>query len=412
MEKHIKNKIIAISGEPVSGKGTTVKAIIAKLKEQGYSKENIHLRTTGDEFRRFFNTIIDFIKHIDSPEKLKEIGKSKELQKILQNKEYREILEKTIAQIKNSNIDLSNFNISDANKSPEFSEIRRVVDTLIDEETKELGIKINEEERPNEVWIVDSRLAFDNIQSAFSVRLTTNPTVAAQRLFNDSSRGKEDKYSSIEEAKEEREERRISEIERYIKRYGVNLENPENYDLIIDTSYSSVEDIADIILQCEECYRKGEEFAKNWASPKIFLPVQSEMQTFSAQPLSYGNLENLIEAIQKNGYMPSKEIKTVNVDGKYYIIEGHHRNFASVYAGKTLIPYNNIAKDDEKIPEYNFTARQRAEAITYSKLCGHEAMIESALNRNSKQNEKIHFSYNEIYPGIHEQIQRNEQQER
>ena len=83
MEKHIKNKIIAISGEPVSGKGTTVKAIIAKLKEQGYSKENIHLRTTGDEFRRFFNTIIDFIKHIDSPEKLKEIGKSKELQKIL-----------------------------------------------------------------------------------------------------------------------------------------------------------------------------------------------------------------------------------------------------------------------------------------------------------------------------------------
>lgn len=299
MEKHIKNKIIAISGEPVSGKGTTVKAIIAKLKEQGYSEENIHLRMTGDEFRRFFNSIIDFIKHIDSPEKLIEIGKCKELQKILQNKEYREILEKTIAQIKNSNIDLSNFNISDANKSPEFSEIRQVVDTLIDEETKELGIKINEEERPNEVWIVDSRLAFDNIPSAFSVRLTTNPTVAAQRLFNDSSRGKEDKYNSIEEAKEEREERRISEIERYIERYGINLENPENYDLIIDSSYSSTEDIANAILECEQCYEKGEKFAKTWASPKIFLPVQSEMQTFSEQPLSYGNLENLIEAIQK-----------------------------------------------------------------------------------------------------------------
>ena len=69
----IKNKIITISGEPVSGKGTTVKSIITKLKEQGYQEENIHLKTTGDEFRRFFNSIIDFIKHIDSLEKLKEI---------------------------------------------------------------------------------------------------------------------------------------------------------------------------------------------------------------------------------------------------------------------------------------------------------------------------------------------------
>jgi len=31
-ENKIKNKIIAISGEPVSGKGTTVKKMIEKLK--------------------------------------------------------------------------------------------------------------------------------------------------------------------------------------------------------------------------------------------------------------------------------------------------------------------------------------------------------------------------------------------
>ena len=412
MKKNIKNRIIAISGEPVSGKGTTVKAVISKLKEQGYSEENIHLRTTGDEFRRFFNSIIEFIKHVDNPEELKELGKSEELQKILQNKQYREILEKTIAKIKKSNLDLNIFSISDANKNPEFSEIRKVVDTLIDEETKELGIKINEKQRENEIWIVDSRLAFDNIPSAFSVRLTTNPTVAAERLFNDSSRGKEDKYSCKEEAKKEREERRISEIKRYIERYGVNLEDPENYDVIIDTSYSNIEDIADTILQCEQCYIKGEEFAKTWASPKIFLPLQSEKQTLSKQPFSIIDFDELVKDIQENGYIPSKEIETINVDGKYYIIEGHHRNFASAYAGKTLIPYKNLAKDDEEIPKYNFTARQRSETITYSKLCGHEAMIESALNKKSKQDEKINFSYEEIYPEIHEQIRKNEQQSR
>lgn len=93
-------------------------------------------------------------------------------------------------------------------------------------------------------------------------------------MFIFSKRGEEDKYTSIEEAKEEREERRISEIEKYKERYGVDLENPENYDLIIDTSYSNVEDIANTILECERYYEKGEKFGKTWGSPKIFLPLQ------------------------------------------------------------------------------------------------------------------------------------------
>lgn len=69
------------------------------------------------------------------------------------------------------------------------------------------------------------------------------------------------------------------------------------------------------------------------------------------------DLGELIEAIKTEGYIPSEEIETINVDGIFYIIEGHHRNFASLYAGKTLVPYKNIAKDDEQIPKYQFTAR-------------------------------------------------------
>ena len=40
---NIKNKIITLSGEPVSGKGTAVKNLIKKLEELGYSKDQIHL---------------------------------------------------------------------------------------------------------------------------------------------------------------------------------------------------------------------------------------------------------------------------------------------------------------------------------------------------------------------------------
>ena len=65
-----KNKIITISGQPVTGKGTTVKRIIKKLKEQGYSDENIHVITTGHEFRNYFISIFDFIKDYKESEQI------------------------------------------------------------------------------------------------------------------------------------------------------------------------------------------------------------------------------------------------------------------------------------------------------------------------------------------------------
>ena len=47
-EKEIKNKIITLSGQPVSGKGTVVKALKEKLKKRGYKEEDIHVISTGN----------------------------------------------------------------------------------------------------------------------------------------------------------------------------------------------------------------------------------------------------------------------------------------------------------------------------------------------------------------------------
>ena len=158
-----------------------------------------------------------------------------------------------------------------------------MVDTLIDGDTKRLGEEINREERPDEVWIFDSRMAFDNIPGAFSIRLTVNPYEAAKRLYNDTSRGKEDRYASIEEAEKAREERRIGEIKRYKERYGVDLEDENNYNLIVNTTSAEVDDIAKIILECEERYRNGERFGKNWASVLTMIPTQSFKDTLYPQ---------------------------------------------------------------------------------------------------------------------------------
>lgn len=398
--KKIRNKIIALSGEPVSGKGTAVKTLIKKLKEQGYTDEQIHLETTGNDFRKYFNSIIDLILNLNNKEKLKEIMNKEELKAFFENEEYRHILSKSIAELMKKDIDLSNFSIEQANNSPEFSEIRKVVDTLIDNGMKEKGKKINEKEHPNEIWLIDSRLAFYNIPEAFSVRLTTNPDVAGERLFNDKTRGKEDsKYGTIEEAKKEREERRLGENSRYLKRYGVDLKDENNYDLIIDTSYANISDIADVILECEDYYEKGKKFGKKWASPRNFLPLQGERDTLS-MTIKPWDFETIAKSIKENGYIPDSYIETVEVDGNNYIIEGHHRNFASAYLGKTLVPYVVLAKDDEELLAYGGgTARQRANSITLTKLYGHEEFIE---------NSNPGFSYSKAFPELYKKLQEKE----
>ena len=399
----IKNKIIALSGEPVSGKGTAVKTLIKKLEEQGYTQEQIHLESTGHDFRTYFNSIIDLILNLNNEKELKNITEREELKKFFNNEKYRQILSKSIANLIEEHADLSNFSIEQANNRSDFSDIRKIVDTLIDEGMKEKGKKINETEHPDEIWIIDSRLAFYNIPEAFSVRLTTTPDVAGERLFNDKSRGKEDsKYESVEEAKKEREERRIGENTRYKERYGVDLKDENNYDLIIDTSYATPSDIADVILQCEKYYEEGKEFGKKWASPQTFLPLQNERDTLS-EGMSMYNFEEIVESINKKGYLPSQSIEVVKVDGLNYIIEGHHRNFAAAYAGNTLVPFEVIAKDDEEIPKYGGIARKRAESISLRYLYGHELFLE----KNNPD-----FSYSKMFPKLYQKLQEREERER
>ena len=394
----IRNKIIALSGQPVTGKGTTTKALIEKLKEDGYKAENIHVISTGNEFRRYFNILIDFIRNLNNDEKIKELSETKEMKDIMSSLERRLHFINTISKIKNSDIDLENFSIEQANNLDELKEIRSIIDTLIDEGIKKKGIEINSVNNPDEIWIVDSRLAFSNIPDAFSVRLTATPEVAAKRLFNDSTRGKEDSsYKSLEEAKTAREKRRLGEQERYKQRYGVDLEDPNNYDLIIDTSFASIDDTADVILDCLEHYVENKPFTKNWTTPKELLPMQGIRET-DGRAEEY-TLDEMVEIINKNGFLADKPIEVVEASGYKGIIEGHHRNFACAILGKTLIPYKVIAKDDEKIPYGGGTARQRIDSLNLTNLFDHEVLFE-------ENGEK--FSYNSVYPGIYNRLREKE----
>jgi len=330
-----KNRIITISGNPSSGKSTVIRKLKNDYEEKGY---NVHIYSVGHEFRKI--------------------------------------------------ADERGITIEELN---EYMSKRSEIDELIDSTVSKRGAEINSKERPKDIFIFDSRLAFHNIPDSFSIRLTADDNVAGKRAFEDKDRG----YSTIEEAIQETMERKINEVERYGKRYGIDLQDPNNYNLVIDTSFSTIEDICEVIEQGLELELKGETYAKMWTSPKRLLPLQGERDTLGQATYT---IDEMVAKIKEEGYDQRYEIEALEVDKKLYILEGHHRNFASGYLGKTLVPYVVLAKDDETIPGYGEgnTARKYANSLTLTKLYGHEWILDK------KGGPK--FSYEDVYPGIYKEL--------
>ena len=95
--------------------------------------------------------------------------------------------------------------------------------------------------------IVDSRLAWFFIPESYKVFLLTEIAVAADRISNDRQR-KNEKYMSKEEAIRDIVARKESENKRYMELYSANCSDLSNFDLIIDTSFITPEEVADMII--------------------------------------------------------------------------------------------------------------------------------------------------------------------
>lgn len=309
---NIKNKIITISGEPVSGKSTLVKTLKKRYEEMGYS---VHVVITGHIFR-------DIVK--------------KEYSKMYPDRTFT--------------------NLADIQEDTTFVSKRAEIDGAIDKWVAQIGEEINSQERPNDVYIIDSRLAWHNIPNSYAVRLTVDEKIAGKRVLKDKTRGSEDAYTNEKDAIIKTRQRKWGEIERYKERYGVDLTNPQNYNLIVDTSYSNTDELAGIIIEGEKSYREGKYYPKTWASPLHFISIQKGRQT-SAESVMGNTIESLAESIKREGYDPIKgTLDVAEENGVKYVLEGNHRTMAALSAGKTLLPYDVIYKNDQY-------SRQAAEEV-------------------------------------------------
>jgi len=127
-----------------------------------------------------------------------------------------------------------------------YAETHPEIDEEIDSTFKSLNNSSN--------LIVDSRLAWFFIPNSFKVYMKTDLEVSANRILNDSQR-KSEKNTSVEETAKNIMERKASENKRYMELYGADCADLSNFDLVIDTSFISPEEVAEVIIAE---YRKSE----------------------------------------------------------------------------------------------------------------------------------------------------------
>ena len=96
--------------------------------------------------------------------------------------------------------------------------------------------------------VVDSRLAFHFVPKSFKVCLTVQDDIAGKRIFHDTMRASEKKSHSIKEATAAAQKRHELELKHFKKNYGLDIDNKDNFDIVIDTTHLSAEQVCQVIL--------------------------------------------------------------------------------------------------------------------------------------------------------------------
>ncbi|MBQ9658445.1 MAG: cytidylate kinase family protein [Clostridia bacterium] len=96
-------------------------------------------------------------------------------------------------------------------------------------------------------FIIDARLGWYAVPESFKVYLRVDIDVAAKRAFEDQKRKETENFATVEEQKQDMIRRFNQENERYFKLYNVHKEDMSNYDLVVDTTDKTPQQVADII---------------------------------------------------------------------------------------------------------------------------------------------------------------------
>jgi CMP/dCMP kinase len=143
-------------------------------------------------------------------------------------------------------------------------------DESIDEQID--GMLVNEG-RTGPPTVFDSRMAWHFVPSALKVHIVVAPDVGAERIHNRTGSTAE-QYDNLDAAQAGAEARATSEQARFLSKYQVDISHLGNYDLVIDSSDTSQDDIIILI----EHTMNSATAPRLWISPRRVIPTNGGIQ--------------------------------------------------------------------------------------------------------------------------------------
>ncbi len=192
------------------------------------------------------------------------------------------------------------------------------LDHKIDDAVTELS-----RQRKGDNLVFDSRMAWHFAENTFKVYMYVDPTVAAKRVLA-ADRGAVEKYKDVDDARNQLIERSLEENKRYKDIYGVDNLDYNNYDLILDSTSATPEEIAALIVENAKAYEENP-----FSATKVML---SPYVLFPTKPL---------------GTNDGNEIEIAIKDGLFFVVNGHSALVLAQTEKKSIIAAALCEKDIE-----------------------------------------------------------------
>lgn len=324
--------VVAISGDPVSGKSTAIKELMRRFESSGVAVTKV---AAGQLFRDMAEAVNINVHDLT-----------------LLAKDYKNTID-TLKSFPGANTQYFDSFGTDTSKS-----IDKFIDEYVLCNVKKAIKKYQNCE--SSIVVVDSRivglLMKRNGEKVYNVRFSVMPDIAAKRLMADAKNRASEVSEQVDfqTALDSINFRKTEERKRFIQLYSCNvndrdenakvdLQNRSNYDLVIDTSGTSIKNVVDVLQSGIDRIRNEVKLSrglyKEWRSAKyILLPeFKSEVPW----------------------HLSTELVKVLKVDGSYYAMSGlDYLSFIKKQGAKLenelgtdddykLVPIEVLAENDE-----------------------------------------------------------------
>ena len=218
----------------------------------------------------------------------------------------------------------------------QYMETHPEIDIECDKKVVDYGLS-------NTNLILDSRLAWHFVPHAFKIHLIVNIDIAAARIFNDKVR-KNEQNNDLQDTLNKINLRKASECKRFREQYAVDVDDFNNYNLVIDTSYILPENLAKFVVEKFGKWQNKMHFPTLWLSPKNIYPLKSIREH------SNSIVKNIKDSVLQNGFDDAEPIEIIKHENNFFIYNGHKRCRAAFQSGMDLIPTTIINAEKVALP--------------------------------------------------------------